>query len=1027
MSDFDATSHDEFYKSLLGDFLGESEQILVGLNENLLRLDAWTRSGKEDPDVSQARNLLNEMCRSCHSLKGLSNMLGLDEIEELVEHVEMLFEAGRNGSLSVGREIVALMFEAIDRLAALIDSLKDPDAPAVLYDRVIDRITRILVGSAQNDASGKMSRIEEDLGRIESRVAEALATMDKPDRRHDPAARPPVVRKAAPIDAERTTHRDRRDVGGDEDSASPFADLVDEADISSRFMPIFIDETELALDQITQTLLALEGGHAPDKLKQLLVVSHRIKGSAASVGLNRAAKLSHLVEDLVQNLSETGGSLSSDMIDVMLKCADEMRRYVEGLKQGAIPIDHFEELAAELIGVRGQSARAPEAHAAPKIVSASTSSEMVAESGSSESAASPDSATGSGETACPADEGGGLHPVTEELRELVLAAAPIGVPLYAGVATFHLNLPLAGLKAELLYEKLSSLGDVCYFDPSPEQFDAIDRLDCIRFGLATEQPEEEVRQVLRTAGVSGAMVEPLGPGGEPISVASSTSRGEVVDGGEPQSRMQSGTTEPIPTPVKANTNSEAPSRPAETLRVDVDRLDQLMNLAGQLVVSKARFSQTIDQLRAVFRGKRSAISLSGLINSLARVSSLEKDGETHLLEAELSSLFAQAREIQRELEPVRHEVESFRRMHASINELEEAVHQLGRVADEIQKNVMETRMVPIGPLFMRFHRVIRDITRSSGKSVRLVIGGEKTELDKRMIDELGDPLIHLIRNCADHGIEPPEVRTQAGKPAEGTLALDACHRGNNIFIQLSDDGRGLNTGAILRKAVEKGIVEASEAEQMSTHQIHQLIWRPGLSTAERVTETSGRGVGMDIVKSRVESLNGTVDLKSKPGEGTTITIKLPLTLAILPSLMVEVQGDVFAVPMESVAEIVRARGNEVATVHGKPAASVRGRVVSIIRLDEVFQWNSAWADGSDDTPGDVTLVIVRERDEEIGVVVDRVIGEEDVVIKSMSDNYRNVPGVAGASVLGDGRVSLILDTAAVIAMAARPSHAVVAS
>ena len=262
-------------------------------------------------------------------------------------------------------------------------------------------------------------------------------------------------------------------------------------------------------------------------------------------------------------------------------------------------------------------------------------------------------------------------------------------------------------------------------------------------------------------------------------------------------------------------------------------------------------------------------------------------------------------------------------MRTSVNDLFEAIHQLDRVSDGIQQSVMDTRMVPIGPLFARFKRVIRDITRGNGKQIRLVINGEKTELDKRMIDELGDPLIHMVRNSADHGIESPEVREAAGKPRQGhgharRLPSRQQHR---------HPGDRRRQGARRRphpasKALEKGLVTAADAEKMTRQQIYQLIWEPGLSTAEKVTEVSGRGMGMDIVKSKIEDLNGTVELDSEPGQGTTLTIKLPLTLAILPSLMVEIDGDVFAMPLESVVEIVSVGPQDMA--HGPRAADRAG-------------------------------------------------------------------------------------------------------
>jgi two-component system chemotaxis sensor kinase CheA len=337
------------------------------------------------------------------------------------------------------------------------------------------------------------------------------------------------------------------------------------------------------------------------------------------------------------------------------------------------------------------------------------------------------------------------------------------------------------------------------------------------------------------------------------------------------------------------------------------------------------------------------------------------------------------------------------------------------VSDAVQKGVMDIRMVPIGPLFARFNRVVRDISRASGKQIRLEIVGEKTELDKRMIDELGDPLVHLVRNSADHGIELPDQREAAGKPRQGTVTLDAFHRGNSIVIEVRDDGRGLDPDRILRKALDKGLVTEADAQRMTASQIYQLIWKPGLSTAEKVTDVSGRGMGMDIVKTKIEELSGTVDISSERGKGTTITLKLPLTLAILPSLMVDIAGDVFAMPMEAVTEIVSVGENQVRTVRGRPMATVRGRVVSLVRLGDLLSFHRAdVAAETCQTPG-TTLVVVSDAGREIGLAVDRVIGEEDVVIKSIAENYENIRGIAGASILGDGRVALILDIPALIA------------
>jgi two-component system, chemotaxis family, sensor kinase CheA len=311
-------------------------------------------------------------------------------------------------------------------------------------------------------------------------------------------------------------------------------------------------------------------------------------------------------------------------------------------------------------------------------------------------------------------------------------------------------------------------------------------------------------------------------------------------------------------------------------------------------------------------------------------------------------------------------------------------------------------------------------------SAGLEISGEGTELDKRMIDELGDPMIHIIRNSADHGIESPEVRAAAGKPRFGTISLCAFHRGSNIIIQVTDDGHGLDANRIRAKAIERGLISAADAERLTQREIYQLIWMPGLSTAEKVTEVSGRGVGMDIVRSKIEELNGSIDIDSELGRGTTLTIKLPLTLAILPSLMVDIDGDAFAIPLESVAEIVNVSRDEMHTVQGRPMASVRDRVVPVLTLGRVFDWRQE-AKRKNGESNAISLVIIGEGSQQLGLAVHQVIGEEDVVIKSIADNYRNVAGIAGASILGDGRVSLILDPHALIEMSSRSGIAAAAT
>jgi two-component system chemotaxis sensor kinase CheA len=894
MSDPQAIARDDCSDGLLGDFLDESEPLLDRLHERLLKLDAWVRSLDGDGPRRCNEELLNDMFRAAHSLKGLSAMLGLRDINNLTHKIENVFDAARKGELPIRGDVVEMMFRGVDRLVSLVDALRRPGAQPVECQSVVEGIGRLL------QAAGAERRQCSQTG-----AEHALVQIDH------------------------------------------FADLRDETELPSPYLGIFIDETELSLDQFTETLLAMEGGGKPATLEKLLVTVHRIKGSAASVGLNRAAKLAHLMEDLLQNLVESGRPLTPSLTDALLACNDGLRQYVEGLKRGRPESGQFNQLAHALLAAQGSSAA------------------------TTPQAPLPD--------ACPAAQTPERPPpaaaIAAELRDQVAHASGDHESTLVGTVIFQPGLLLVGLKARLLYEKLANLGEVCYFTPPAETLDEKETIDAVGFGVVTDKGLEYVRRKLRIAGIQQMALEPLlGAPPAPAEASKASATPPAAQPSRPPESPAATAAEPpvaagSAAPAKTSDDDGSGARPAETLRVDIQRLDQLMNLAGQLVIHKARFAQIADRLKTALSACR--------------------------------------------------EVETLNHVRTAVNDLFETIRQLDRVSDGIQQTVMDTRMLPIGPLFHRFKRVIRDITRSNGKVINLVIRGEKTELDKQMIDELGDPLIHMVRNAADHGIELPGVRQAAGKPREGTITLNAFHRGNSILIQVTDDGRGLDAPRIARKAVEKGLATQAELDQMTRSQIHQLIWESGLSTAEKVTEVSGRGMGMDIVRSKIEDLNGVVDLESEPGMGTRITIKLPLTLAILPSLLVQSEGEVFAMPLESVVEIVSLPSRAFATVHGRWTARVRDRVISAVQLAEILSWADNRVPQARFSSDETTLLVFGQQGRELGLTVDRVIGEEDVVIKSVAENYRNVAGVAGACILGNGRVALILDTAALIDMACR--------
>ncbi|MEO2049707.1 MAG: chemotaxis protein CheA [Pirellulales bacterium] len=969
-------SENDLLGEMLTDFLDESDDLLIQLNDNLLSLDQWVHTLAKNEQQHYDDEAMNTMFRAAHSLKGLSAMLGLDNINALTHKVENIFDAARNDKLYFNTDIVEVVFQAVDRLEAMIEGLKNPDNVEVEFSEVTTHIQAILEVSGTDKP--QKSSIDIDFPSRTADSAEETADENQTAAEESRAAEPVI---------------------------NPLESIQDEDDVPAKYLSIFIDEVQFSLDSLSDTLLAEPNDSTTE---DLLITCHRIKGSAASIGLNRVAKLSHYMEDLLQQLRQSGDPVTQVMVDALLHCVDELRNYVKQLQAGGPIQDQFEFAYLELIQV-----------------------------------SEPDAATNGSNCQEEASPTGAVTaPTFEPLRTKITTLAPTNGPSLFVVINFQQSLILAGFKANLVVEKAARHGQIIHCDPSQNSLESLDELQRVVLGLATEVSPELLLQELHLEGVESVTVDLIEKEGNPSSSEQDVSQEptEKVDtqssnspqqaavkkpaATSPKQLVKTATQEKTPAPKKAAAAEKSPTKgakkPAETLRVDIERLDQLMNLAGQLVINRSRLARIGDRFKSTTSVKQTAQSLEGVIRQLDKIAPEEHTGQQNWAFSQ-EQICKSARRMRQDLENIRQDITKLAQSKSMVNDLAEAVHELDRVTDGIQKSVMDTRMVPIGPLFTRFKRVIRDITRANGKSIELVIRGEKTELDKRMIDELADPLIHMVRNSADHGVEDPADRLAAGKPEMGQVTLDAFHRGNSIWVQVTDDGKGIDPDKILGKALEKNIIAPADAEKLTPQQIYQLIWEPGLSTAEKVTEVSGRGMGMDIVRKKIEDLSGTVELDSQVGRGSVFTIKLPVTLAILPSLLAEIDHDVFALPVESIVEIVHLNDLAIKTVHGQQTAVVRDRVVSIASLSRLFTWSQS-ANGGSPSLEDAALVVLRVNDQELGLIVHSLLGEEDIVIKSMAENYRDVEGIAGASILGDGRVALILDTAALLAMSQLPAR-----
>ena len=403
----------------------------------------------------------------------------------------------------------------------------------------------------------------------------------------------------------------------------------------------------------------------------------------------------------------------------------------------------------------------------------------------------------------------------------------------------------------------------------------------------------------------------------------------------------------------------------QTIRVDIERLDALLNLVGELVINRTRISDIANTLERLMADK-ATVGDKTMDASHGIIAPLAKD-------------------------------------------LADSAALLARTTNEIQESIMKVRMVPIGQVFDRFPRLVRDVAKARGKEVQLVISGAETDLDKTIVDEVGEPLMHLLRNSVDHGIEPPSVRESNGKQRMGTIALNAYHEGNQIIIEVTDDGGGIDLEKVRSRGIRQGLISADD--RLMDRELIELIFTPGFSTAEVISDVSGRGVGMDVVKKNITRLKGIFDVDSVAGQGTRFTIKLPLTLAIIQALLVRVVDELYAIPLDSVIESQRVEMPDVRTVHGNEVITLRGQVVPLVRIANFFEL------GGQRDPDKVMIVIVGLQGRQVGLVVDSFEGEQEIVIKPLSDVVGRIPGISGATILGNGSISLIIDVHSLVSEA----------
>ena len=681
--------------------------------------------------------------------------------------------------------------------------------------------------------------------------------------------------------------------------------------MDNQYMDMFLDESHEHLQSLNEGLLRLE-----ENMEEISVVNdifrnaHTLKGMSATMGFAKIAELTHEMEDVLDLVRKEELKLNEDIIDTLFKCLDSLEQMVDSVGNGeAEDVVDVSDLVAKLSSI---SKGTPPPAAAP------------AAGGASAAPAAGDASGGAG----------GDLGIDDIDLDVMKKAKDAGMNVFHVKVTLMESCVLKAARSVMVMHALDEIGDVIKSVPPAEDLEQEKFERSFDIVLATASDAEAVTNAVDTVSeIEDIGVEELDPDAlakpaEPAPAAPAAAAAPAAKKAAPAAKKEG---------AKAAPKKQHQS---QSVRVDIEKLDTLMNLMGELVINKVR---------------------------------LEQIGQTHRM-----------------------------------SDLMETLEQMDRVTGDLQNIVMKVRMVPVSAVFNRFPRMVRDVSKELGKEINLTIEGEETELDRTVIDEIGDPIMHLLRNSLDHGVESPDAREAKGKPRVGEVGLIARHEGNNVVIMITDDGAGIDANKIRRKAVEKGMITQDEADRLDDTDAVRLIFLPGFSTAEQITDISGRGVGMDVVRSKIEALSGHVDVETHIDEGSIFKIKLPLTLAIIQAMLVRVQEEMYAIPLTSIDSTVNIEPTDIQTIQNKEVIVLRGEIIPIVRMEEALQVPHV------KDSEELFVVVVHAGEAKAGIVVDNLIGQQEIVIKTLGNLFAGLKLFGGATVLGDGRVALILDVATMI-------------
>ena len=676
----------------------------------------------------------------------------------------------------------------------------------------------------------------------------------------------------------------------------------------SQYLDAFLDETDDNLQRLDDMLLALEKNMTDiDVINEIFRSAHTLKGMAGTMGFTQMMGLTHAMEDRLDEARKGTLPLTEADMNLLFTGLDNLQAMADSIRGGGndAHID-VSEMVAQL------------RHKAPM----------------------PSDGNASAPAQAQAAPSGGDFGVSSQDAEWIKKANEEGANAFSVHVTLSQSCLLKAARAYMVVNRLEEMGEIFRADPPTDALEREEFEFDFTVYVATPAPAEEVKAAIEKIGdVQSADVEEVSAAETPAP-APAQAQAAPAPATAPVQAQAPAAQEEAPAQAKpaAPAKKEGAKKSSQTVRVDIGRLDKLMNLVGELVISRARIERLVQEAR--------------------------------------------------------------------LRQFDETLSQLGRISGDIQELVTKLRMVPVSFTFDRFPRLIRDLCKTLNKNVELVLEGEDTELDRTVIDEIGDPMVHLIRNSMDHGIEHPEDRKALGKPEKGILKIAAYQEGSGVVIEVSDDGAGIDPDRVKQKAIERGIITEDRAAIMSDEEAQQLVLLPGFSMAKQVTDLSGRGVGMDAVKTKVEALGGQFDLTSKKNEGTHVYIRLPLTLAIVLSLLIKVGDETYAISLENVEETIMVRREDVKTVHGEPTTLLRGEVLSLNVLGDILGSDSIERDKEE-----YPVVVVKIGKNKIGFIVSQLIGQQEIVIKSLGRFLSKIDGITGGTILGDGNVALILDVA----------------